>query len=1263
MTPSNDSQRANTRTWNARPGTRGFSFSSDSGDLGADKDLSMATPAATPELPTETHATGTNLLVQHDFVHLTPALGSSTATPEIHASIGFQGTFPSGFGSPSSPAARNRDHLLRRKHESISDHAPSSSQASTSDPDWLMHEDPLDAESLEHLFSIVDDASSGCNPRPVKVKSEPSADRLALAPEAASDGFDEVFGSSVVLETGPSVDESESPHASIVAPGGRATPGFTGSSTSKAAGFLQTSTPTSIPSFQGFSTGAGKAMTRVSSAAIQSAAAKFADVLDEPMPRQLSSMETSAERLGVDDSDLVPSEGPESSGRPPLQSLTFNTPKAKPGARFTGFATGTGRALQPSSKGARDRVKQLFGDDLSLESGMHETPSRSVRRIDFSTDISDAQNSPPSFARAQPRAVRRLGMSSTPFKSPVPRTPLTTPLSSAARRTAGKPFSPLNATPFKPVRYKLKTPNTQLKALPSDRQSKEAKELEAPKPFCFVHHSGTPSKSKDKPYQHPHWHKHTCTPEEAIFMTAQQSASYRFSQGHRLDAFGAKEARDNLVKAGGGPNLATSEWVSNHYRWIVWTLACLVRSFPENRHAWCWETVQKRLLYRYEREINRAQRPSLRKIVERDDVPDRFLILCVAQIAPRNNGVIGWHLELTDGWYGIKASVDEALLSLIQQDKIAVGMKLRICKAQLAGPVEPCPVLEVTDSTQLHLTANGVRRAFWDASLGYQRSNHFVVGLRQVHFEGGLVPCIDVIVCRRYRLRFLEKMPNGKNLLRSAREEEYALAQWQKAYENKLQEISQQVDRDDAKTARIRDHRSSGFGAAEDRIAELHEEVAVRMRMFNMLPTRNEQDARCSLHLRATRNTKFMSLPVSPQRMQQSHFEPREMLTAAGLENAWFGSEMDLVLVVLDTLLQEHVYPDGTKRYTTSLLCTDETKGLAILEVSTSHAPTEFPVLKGRKNVGYLRYDHTYKLYKIRAGANAELSQVGRGYAELERQQVLHSWCKRSPLELSAFATRSSGLLSKIQHRPNEHSAIDTDTLINDAISPLPNAPNPQEQSASLPQAWYVIPFAWVNISVAKKHPVPTRQLTLSDSEPTQMSTGEEGPAAPAVSFELLELRLDNGLSAERVILDREQAAGLLSVLPDHKLFAMLQATAEYTLDPNGSGFLAALASYRCTAAATIFDASESQDPSRRLDILSSALVLTYADLHARFSVWSQVVSREANPDASDVDRFVSDLYDESTLRPKSLRLIFQWDEWASFSRSLSHELALTTLV
>ena len=52
-------------------------------------------------------------------------------------------------------------------------------------------------------------------------------------------------------------------------------------------------------------------------------------------------------------------------------------------------------------------------------------------------------------------------------------------------------------------------------------------------------------------------------------------------------------------------------------------------------------------------------------------------------------------LELTDGWYSITASLDAPLTRLVAAHRIQVGDKLCICGAELVGPREGAPPLQV----------------------------------------------------------------------------------------------------------------------------------------------------------------------------------------------------------------------------------------------------------------------------------------------------------------------------------------------------------------------------------------------------------------------------------------------------------------------------------------------------------------------------------------------------------------------------------------
>lgn len=99
------------------------------------------------------------------------------------------------------------------------------------------------------------------------------------------------------------------------------------------------------------------------------------------------------------------------------------------------------------------------------------------------------------------------------------------------------------------------------------------------------------------------------------------------------------------------------------------------------------------LKYRYEREIDEVQRSAIRKIVEKDDSPGKRMVLFVSRILKNTMGCI---LELCDGWYSIRTSILDAVLTqAVLNGKIAIGTKLVIQGAEIVGFEEACCPLEV----------------------------------------------------------------------------------------------------------------------------------------------------------------------------------------------------------------------------------------------------------------------------------------------------------------------------------------------------------------------------------------------------------------------------------------------------------------------------------------------------------------------------------------------------------------------------------------
>ena len=82
------------------------------------------------------------------------------------------------------------------------------------------------------------------------------------------------------------------------------------------------------------------------------------------------------------------------------------------------------------------------------------------------------------------------------------------------------------------------------------------------------------------------------------------------------------------------------------------------------------------LKFRYDREVDLAQRPALRRITEKDSAAGSRMILCVAETHLE-------HLILTDSWYSIRAHIDEEMIRLVRLKLVTEGTKLVIHGAEL----------------------------------------------------------------------------------------------------------------------------------------------------------------------------------------------------------------------------------------------------------------------------------------------------------------------------------------------------------------------------------------------------------------------------------------------------------------------------------------------------------------------------------------------------------------------------------------------------
>ena len=314
-------------------------------------------------------------------------------------------------------------------------------------------------------------------------------------------------------------------------------------------------------------------------------------------------------------------------------------------------------------------------------------------------------------------------------------------------------------------------------------------------------------------------------------------AMLKFSPGGQAGVLEFWEAFQDLSCV--DEKLISYEWFVNHYRQLVWKLASMEVCYPHQFGGRCltpdWLMLQ--LKYRYDREIDRAERSALHKICENDDVPSRRMVLCVSQVYGEKlmaaSSITGDNsksaaatdiengnetmiqsettkesksdsmkgnppcIELTDGWYSLPCALDPPLKQMIKSGKIMVGTKLLIYGAELVGQNSPAHPLEMSSGCYLRISANSTRRARWFAKLGYQPvPRSFPVPLMSIFPDGGLVGCTDVVIARVYPIAYLEKREGKKSVLRSERMEQKIAALHEAERQRKIDSICSKVQRE-----------------------------------------------------------------------------------------------------------------------------------------------------------------------------------------------------------------------------------------------------------------------------------------------------------------------------------------------------------------------------------------------------------------------------------------------------------------------------------
>ncbi|KAJ4485769.1 hypothetical protein J3R30DRAFT_3441936 [Lentinula aciculospora] len=252
------------------------------------------------------------------------------------------------------------------------------------------------------------------------------------------------------------------------------------------------------------------------------------------------------------------------------------------------------------------------------------------------------------------------------------------------------------------------------------------------------------------------------------------------SNSSSIDPIGPAAALDKLLAH--GCSRVTKAWVDNAWSLILWKLAGMVALEPERETGaptfgeaiegprWCWNEVWRQLLYRYEREMNLGIRSPFHLITTQDHPATAPMVLCVSKIiwpeAPSEGQCINScpQLEVTDGWYRLRAQIDPSMANALRKGKLRVGRKIAVVGSRLdterKDPLEP---LEAYQSTKLILSGNSSQLAPWHARLGFQRGP-YIFTMHSLTPEGGNIALMDVVVLQVHPVAYLEicVAPDGK---------------------------------------------------------------------------------------------------------------------------------------------------------------------------------------------------------------------------------------------------------------------------------------------------------------------------------------------------------------------------------------------------------------------------------------------------------------------------------------------------------------------
>lgn len=135
------------------------------------------------------------------------------------------------------------------------------------------------------------------------------------------------------------------------------------------------------------------------------------------------------------------------------------------------------------------------------------------------------------------------------------------------------------------------------------------------------------------------------------------------------------------------------------------------------------------------------------------------------------------YLDLTDGWYHIRALTDDCLARALDKGRIKIGQKLGIAGAKLESGADGCEVLEAYEKSHLVLAGNSTHLARWDARLGAQ-GQPFVAALSSLSVDGGPIVLMDIVLDKVFPLAFMSADRSAREAPWNEEEEQTRADAW-----------------------------------------------------------------------------------------------------------------------------------------------------------------------------------------------------------------------------------------------------------------------------------------------------------------------------------------------------------------------------------------------------------------------------------------------------------------------------------------------------